>query len=261
MLLCLDVGNSQIFAGVYNDGELVLRFRHETQPTITSDQFGVFLKSVLCENNIDCTHIKNVAIGSVVPSVDYSLRAACKKYLNIEPFILKPGIKTGIKTKAYNQTETGADLIAAAIAATHFHPKQNIIIVDLGTATTITAITANKEFLGASFIPGVRLSINALSNNAAKLFPVEIIKPNNAVGRSTAEAMQSGSYYGHLGAIKEIVKQMIQETFAHTKPIIIATGGLAYLFEDAKIFDFIKTDLVLDGLYLAFTMSKKYDDH
>lgn len=261
MLLCLDVGNSQILAGVYNNtGELVLSFRHETQPTITSDKFGIFLRSVLRENNIDYTNIANIAIGSVVPSIDYSLRAACKKYLNTDPFILSPSTTTGIKNKIHNQAETGADLIAAALAAIHIYPQHNIIIVDLGTATTITAVTANHEFLGGAFIPGVNLSIKALSNNTAKLFPVAIVKPTTVIGHSTVEAMQSGAYYGHLGAIKEIIKQMSQEIqfsqkSVDTKPIIIATGGFAYLFDDAKVFDLIKPDLVLDGLYLAFMLN------
>lgn len=279
MLLCLDIGNSQIFAGVYvyddaddcaaalHNTKMLLHFRHETQPTITSDQFGAFLKSVLRENNIDACAIRHIALSSVVPGVDYSLRAACKKYFNIEPFCLSAAAKTGLVINTSQPAEIGADLLAGAIAAIHYYPRRNVIIADLGTATTITAVSCRREFLGGAFIAGLRLSMEALSRNTAKLFPVEIVQPTKAVGRSTSEALQAGLYYGHLGAIKEIIAQVSAEIFSGNEnfvqqsvPVLVATGGFAYLFEKSGVFYDIKPNLVLDGLRLAYILNSNSRD-
>jgi len=265
MILCLDIGNSQIFGGVFDSVEhtatsqLLLRFRHQTDLTITSDQFGVFLRNVLHENNLDSRKITHIAISSVVPPIDYSIRAACKKYFHLDPFVLSldAATKTGLKNKRLNPTETGADLLACAVAAAHYYPQNNLIVVDLGTATTLTAITDDQELIGVAIMAGMRLSINALTNNTAKLFPVEIALPQKAAGNTTKGALQSGLYYGHLGAIKEIAAQMSAEIFhAHTTPLLIGTGGFAYLFETAKMFDIIKPDLVLDGLRIASALNR-----
>jgi type III pantothenate kinase len=257
MLLCLDVGNTNIFGGVFAKDEVILRFRYNTCHGSTSDQMGVFLRCLLRENNLDAKEIRAIAICSVVPSVDYSLHAACKKYFNLEPFILRSGIKTGIKIKTRNPAETGADLIAGCLAAVHDYPKDNVIVVDLGTATTLCAVSADKEFLGAVILAGLKISMDALQSNAAKLYPVEIIKPEKITGRFTTEAMQAGLYHGHLGAIKECLRGMSAEVFGAKKPIIIGTGGFAHLFEAEKIFDNIQPDLILHGLRLAFEMNGK----
>jgi type III pantothenate kinase len=251
MIVCLDVGNTHIFGGVFADDKLIFSFRHVTDKGSTSDQIGVFLKNLLRENNIAYNEIKQIGISSVVPSVDYSLRAACKKYFNIEPFILRSETKTAISLKNLQHNETGADLIAGAIAASHYYPNKNLIVIDLGTASTITAIAKNKEFLGVSILSGLKISMTSLSNNTAKLFPVEIQKPEKITGRFTTEALQSGLYYGHLGAIKEITTRIIQEVFNTEKPLLIATGGFASLFAKENIFDVIVPDLVLHGIRLA----------
>lgn len=258
MILCLDVGNSHIFGGIFaeDSDEILLRFRHNTNKGYTSDQLGVFLKNVLRENNFDPINIKNIAIASVVPFIDYSLYAACKKYFNLDPFILRAGVKTGIKIKTANPNESGADLIAGCIAAVKLYPKQNLLIVDLGTATTIAAISAEKEFLGGAILPGLRISMDALHSNTAKLFPVEIIKPEKITGRFTAEAIQTGLFYGHLGAMKEISKLMAHELFLHKSFLIVGTGGFSRLFENEKFFDALQPDLVLHGIKMALELNK-----
>lgn len=255
MILCLDVGNSQIFGGVFNQNKLQLHFRYETKQGGTSDQLGIFLRSVLRENNFCHEKITQIAICSVVPFLDYSLRAACIKYFQIDPFFLAMGAKTGIKIKTNNPGETGADLVAAAIGAIHHYPNKNIIVIDFGTATTFSAISNKKEFLGASFLPGIRLAMNTLQDNTAKLSAVEIQKPENIAGRSTKESIQSGIYFGHLGTIREIVKRMIKETFHNKKAVIIGTGGFANLFEKEKIFSTVMPNIVLEGLYLALKIN------
>ncbi len=255
MILCLDIGNSQVFGGVFAEDKIQLRFRYPTQRSTTSDQLGIFLKHVLRENSVDCKAVKQIAICSVVPSMDYSLRSACIKYFHIDPFMLQAGVKTGLKIKYRNPLEVGADRIADAIAAYKQFPQQNIIVIDMGTATTFSAISQDKEYLGGAILPGIRLSMESLSNNTAKLFTVEIVRPEAVVGRSTMESIQAGLYYSQLGAIREITQCLTQEVFANQKPLLIGTGGFAYLFEEEKIFDAIIPDLILQGLKFALEMN------
>src|SRR4029078_5501736 len=137
------------------------------------------------------------------------------------------GVKTGLNIKYRNPLEVGADRIANAIAAVNSYPGQNIIVIDLGTGTTLCVVSNKKEFWGGAILPGVRLSADALSKNTAKLPPVEIVKPECAVGRSTVESRQSGSYFGVLGACRELIARIKAESFADQEVLILATGGFA----------------------------------
>jgi type III pantothenate kinase len=256
MILCLDVGNSHIFGGIFEGDKLLMRFRHATYGGITSDQLGVFLKNVVCENNFDYKQIKSIAFCSVVPSIDYSLKAACVKYFQLDPFILQAGAKTGIKIRTQNPAEIGADIIAGVVAAADLYPQKNLIILDLGTVTTIAATTKDREFLGVTFIPGMSTTMNALQTCAAKLFPVEILKPSKVIGRSTVESMQSGLFFGQLGAIKEIVSKITQEAFSKEKPVLVGTGGFLHMFEKEGVFDCLEPDLALHGIRLAYDLNK-----
>ncbi|CAM3040214.1 type III pantothenate kinase [Legionella worsleiensis] len=254
MILCIDVGNSHIYGGVFAGEEIKLRFRH-TSKVSTSDELGIFLKSVLRENNCSPEAIKQIGICSVVPQLDYSLRSACVKYFSTEPFFLQAGVKTGLNIKYRNPVEVGADRIANAISAAHIYPNQNIIVIDFGTATTFCVITAQKVYLGGAILPGVRLSVDALSKNTAKLPSVEIIKTDCVVGRSTIESIQSGVYYGVLGACKELIQRINQESFAGNKALVLATGGFASLFDKQGVYDHLVPDLVLQGIRLAALMN------
>lgn len=254
MILCIDVGNSHIYGGVFSGDDIKLRFRHTSQIS-TSDELGIFLKSVLRENNCEPKDIKKIGICSVVPQVDYSLRSACVKYFSTDPFLLQAGVKTGLNIKYRNPLEVGADRIANAIAATHSFPNQNIIVIDFGTATTFCAITAQKAYLGGAILPGVRLSVDALSKNTAKLPSVEIVKIDNVVGRSTIESIQSGVYYGVLGACRELISRINQESFMGNKALVLATGGFASLFDKQDLYDHHVPDLVLQGIRLAALMN------
>lgn len=259
MLLCLDIGNSHIFGGVFVDNKLALRFRYPTYDSITSDQLGIFLRSVLRENKVDPEKIARVALCSVVPTIDYSLRAACKKYFNVDPFILDHTVASNLKNKTKNPANSGADIIAGIIAATDHYPRRDLIVVDLGTVTTIAAVTKKSEYLGVTFIPGVGTAMNSLQVNAAKLFSVEIIAPQVALGRSTVESIQAGLFFGHLGAIKEIISRIINEVFSKKRaaPLLIATGGFAHLFGREKFFYHVEPDLVLQGLKLAYEINHR----
>jgi type III pantothenate kinase len=254
IMLCIDVGNSHIYGGVFDGDEIKLRFRHSSKVS-TSDEFGIFLKSVLRENDYDPEQVKSIGICSVVPQIDYSLRAACVKYFSSEPFFLQAGVKTGLNIKYRNPIEVGADRIANAIAAAHQHPNKNIIVIDFGTATTFCVINAQKEYLGGAILPGARLSVEALSKNTARLPSVEIIKLDHVVGRSTVESIQSGVYYGILGACKELIQRINKESFASNQPVILATGGFASLFDNEQVYDYLVPDLVLQGIRLAAAMN------
>ncbi len=252
MILCLDVGNSQIFGGVFdNHDELQLRFRYATVHGGTSDQLGIFLKGVIEHNDFEASDIENIAICSVVPSIDYSLRAACLKYFSIDPFILQAGVKTGLKIKYRNPVEVGADRIANAIAASHYFPDKNLIVVDFGTATTFCVISKNKDYQGGAILPGIRLSMEALQIHTEKLSSVEILRPQQAIGRSTTEGIQAGLYYSQLGVVKEMAQRIHQETFNDEEALLIGTGGFGHLFEAEQLFDKVMPELVLDGLRLA----------
>ena len=149
----------------------------------------------------------------------------------------------------------GADRIANAIGAVNAYPNKNIIIVDMGTATTICAITKKRDYLGGSILPGMRLGMESLKANTAKLFEVDIEVPSIPIGRSTRESIQVGLYYGQLGALKEIITGYKRDVFQE-EAIIIGTGGFAQLYRDKNIFDVILPDLVLQGLCKAYEINK-----
>lgn len=256
LTLCLDLGNTQIFGGVFAGKQLLLKFRHASTTATSSDQYGVFLRAVLRENQIDHRDIKEIAICSVVPHLDYSLQSACIKYFGHDPFLLQAGVKTGLKIKYRNPLEVGADRIANAVAAINLFPQRNIIIVDFGTATTFCAISKDKDYLGGIIMPGMRLSMEALQNNTAKLSSVNIIRANTLVGRSAIEGIQSGLFYGQRAALKTISADITASHFADSEPVIIGTGGFAQLFQDDNIFDTIQPNLVLVGLQLTLAMNQ-----
>lgn len=255
MILALDIGNSQIHGGVFALDDLRVQFRTMTQPSMTSDDLGVFLRTVLRENNVDPGQIRHVALCSVVPDLLHSTRNCSVKYFNTEPFVLQAGSKTGLKIKYRNPLEVGADRIANAIAAIHLFPEKNVIIVDFGTATTYCAVSAQREYLGGIIIPGLRTSMEALVSKTAKLPKVPIVQPDTVIGRSTIESIQSGLYYGQLAMVRELTRQLRETCFSDGSVTIIGTGGFARLFEQTAVFDAFIPDLVLQGLKFALKLA------
>ena len=255
MILALDVGNSQIFGGVFEGEKLRVQFRKTSKGGASSDEMGIFLRTVLRENNIDPKQIKKIAVCSVVPDLVHSIKNCCKKYCQINPFILQSGVKTGLKIKYRNPVEVGADRIANAIGALHLFPGKNLIICDFGTATTYCAVSAEKDYYGGLIVPGLRLSMEALEAQTAKLPAVEIVSATEIVGRSTVESIQAGLFFGNLAMIKEISSRIKKEYFENKNTIVIGTGGFSRLFEKEKAFDIIAPDLVLSGLKQALQMN------
>lgn len=251
MILCIDAGNTQLYGGLFLDGEVVLRFRKVSDMGISSDELGFFLRGVIRENGFDPDEIRRIAFCSVVPDMNHALINSCIRYFDQEPFILKAGVKTGLKIRYKDPGAVGADRIANAIAGVNRYPGSNIIVADFGTATTFDVITADREYLGGVIVPGMRISMQALEARTSKLPKVEITIPNKACGQTTEESIQSGLYYGALGTIREVVYQITKERFGGDTPTVIGTGGFAGLFGDSRLFDEILPDLVLEGIFHA----------
>ncbi|PID59617.1 MAG: pantothenate kinase [Ignavibacteriae bacterium] len=256
MILSIDIGNTQIHSGVFKDGKLLVQFRAISKNSFTSDEVGVFLKNILRENDINSNDIKDIAICSVMPVTLHSIVNGCIKYFGITPFVLKAGVKTGLKIKYRNPLEVGSDRIANAIACTKLFPNKNIVVVDFGTATTFDIVSKEKEYLGGVIIPGIRLSIESLNKNTSQLPVVEIFKPESIVGRSTEESIRSGLYYGQKAIISQLTKKFKQKVFNNEDTLIVATGGFATLFENENLFDIVVPHLVLIGLNEALKMNK-----
>lgn len=257
MLLCLDVGNTQIHGGVYDGDVLRCQFRKSTSLLGTTDELGIFFTAVLRENGVDPRAVTGVAICSVVPAALYSLRGAAEKYFHCEPFVLQAGVKTGLKVRYRNPLEVGADRIAGAIAAAQRHPGRGLIIVDCGTATTFDVVTAAGDYLGGVILPGVGVSAETLASHTAKLPRVEIARPETALGRTTTESIQSGLFHGHVGAIRHIVQLLQHEAFPDHAACLIGTGGFARMFDHEGLFDEIVPELVLGGLKHAELLNRE----
>ena len=260
MLLVIDVGNTNTVLGLYDGDQLVHDWRIRTVSEHTVDEYGMLIFNLYQSSRIKTKEIKaitGIIISCVVPPMLNILEPLCKKYFNVNPLIVGPGIKTGMPIFYDNPKEVGADRIANAIAAMHFYPNKNLIVVDFGTATTFCVISKKKEYLGGIILPGVKISMEALESKTAQLPIVEIKKTDAVIGKSTVESIQSGLYHGQIGIVRELKAKIIQEAFADEPPIVLATGGFSRLFEDENLFKEIIPTLALQGLYFAYMMNQK----
>jgi type III pantothenate kinase len=259
MLLCLDIGNTHIHAGVFlEDEEPCLQFRYPSAGPLTSDVFGLFIAGVLREHRLDPRSIQAVSMSSVVPAIDYTIKSACKKYFDLMPLEIKPGVKTGLNIRVKQPAKVGSDRIATATAAVERYPGRDIVVIDFGTATTVCAISKCKDYLGGAILPGMQTSQQALCSAAAQLMPVSIVKPDSALGLTTESNIQSGLYYGQLGGVRCIIDAYQKNIFAGKKPYVVATGGYAYLFEDEFLYDVVDPYMVLRGLKYIWAKNGGY---
>ena len=256
MLLTLDVGNSQIFGGVYDGEDLRTTFRRTSSIRASSDEYGTFFRSTLREHGVDPDRIDMAGICSVVPDTVHSLKNCFRKYFRFEPFLLQPGVKTGLKIRYRNPLEVGADKIANAIGALTRFPGRNLLIVDFGTATTICAVTREKEYLGGIITPGIKISMEALETKTARLPNVEIVRPGEVLGRSMVESIQSGLYFGTLATVQSLAASVTRAHFAGEPPLIVGTGGFGRLFDGERLFDEFVAELPLIGLRRAVELSR-----
>ena len=250
MILAIDIGNTNIVFGVFEDKKLMANWRLSTDRNRTPDEYGVVLKELFSLSNINMQAIEGVMMSSVVPPVNALLESMVKRYFKLNPLIVGPGIKTGISIKTDNPREVGADRIVNAVAAYSLYGGP-LIIVDFGTATTFCCVTAKGEYLGGAIAPGIGISTEALFTRAAKLPRVELTKPPSVIGKNTTFAMQSGIIYGFAGQVEMLVKKIKLEM--GTDAQVIATGGLAETIAlETSVIDKISPSLTLTGLRIIY---------
>lgn len=245
MILLIDVGNTNVTIGICDGDKIAASWRMTTNRDLTSDEIGIVLRNYFSLGGIDIKKIKGTIISSVVPPIMYSLTHAVKKYLGQEPIIVSSKSKLNLDIRYDNPKDVGADRLVNAVGALEKYPAP-LIIIDFGTATTFCAVTRKREYIGGVILPGIKISLNALVEKTSKLPKIEIAKPENVIGKSTVESMQSGMYYGYAGSVDSIVNKMKKELGEAT---VIATGGLARMIaKEAKTIDCIDPNLTLEGL-------------
>ncbi|WP_197489688.1 type III pantothenate kinase [Rossellomorea aquimaris] len=250
MIFVMDVGNTNIVFGVYENDQLKYHWRAETNRHKTEDEFGMFVKNLFKHVELTFDEIDGIIISSVVPPIMFSLERMCEKYFNITPLVVGPGIKTGLNIKYENPREVGADRIVNAVAGIHEYGGP-LIIVDFGTATTYCYINEDRQYMGGAIAPGIGISTEALYSKAAKLPRIEIARPDNIIGKNTVAAMQAGILYGYVGQVEGIVQRMKAQS--KKEPTVIATGGLATLIsKESKAIDVVDPFLTLKGLKLIY---------
>lgn len=256
MILCLDVGNTNIKFAVFDGDVLKLSFRVATEHKKTSDEYGVQLVSILNNNGIDVKDIDGGIISSVVPPLDYTLERMCGTYLKIKPLMLGPGLKTGLNLKVHDAKEVGADRVVNNVAAVRKYGFP-LIIIDFGTATTFNAIDEKSQFVGGVIAPGIKGSLDSLVNGTAKLPRVEIECPKTVIGKNTITNMQSGIFFGFAGLVEYIVKKMKREMKCENIKVI-ATGGFSEVIAgEVSCIDFVDKLLTLEGLKYLYDLNGK----
>lgn len=255
MILVLDVGNTNIVLGVYEGKKLLQHWRMGTNKEKTSDEFGMLMVNLFNHEKLDIGSVEAVVIASVVPPIMYSLEHAIKKYFKADPIIIGPGIKTGINIKYENPKQLGADRIVNAVAVFELYGGP-AIVVDLGTATKLCALSSKGEYLGGAICPGIKISAEALFQRASKLPKIELVKPEAVIGKNTVSNLQSGIIFGHAGQVDYIVRRMQAEMLEENIKVI-ATGGLARLIApECETIDEINPLLTLEGLRIIYEKNR-----
>lgn len=251
MILAVDVGNTNITFGVYREKELLKSFRLTTKISRTSDEFGMTIMELLRINGIAISEITGISMASVVPNIMHSLTGAMVRYIGREPLIVGPGVKTGIKVVTENPRGVGADRIVDAVAAYEKYGGP-VLVLDFGTATTYDLVTEDGNFAACIIAPGIRISLMALSNEAAKLPEVEIQKPRSILAQETISSMQAGVVYGQIGQTEYIIRQVKKET-GYENLKVVATGGMGRMIsQETEAVDIYDSSLTLEGLRIVY---------
>ncbi|MCR5202567.1 MAG: type III pantothenate kinase [Lachnospiraceae bacterium] len=251
MLLAVDIGNTDVTFGIFEDDKLLTRFHFSVGAYRTSDEYGMLICNIINLKKFDINSIGHVIISSVVPKIMYSFRKAIMKYIGCEPIMVGAGIKTGLKIATINPRETGPDRIVDAVAAYELYGGP-IVVIDYGTATTYDYISEDGTFEGGVISPGMKISAKALWNDTANLPEIEIKAVDKIIGKETVASMQSGLFYGMVGQSKFIINNIKNET--GRKDIkVVATGGLGKIISDnTDEIDIYDPDLTLKGLQILF---------
>lgn len=255
MLLTIDIGNTNIVIGLFQDDKLLEKWRIFTNKTKPADSYAVDIIELFLTKNIDCINIDGAIIASVVPSLTEVISEAAKKFINGKILTVgNPDVKLNIDIKLKNKSEIGQDrLINSIIGYNKF--GGNLIIIDFGTATTFDVVGKSGEYLGGVIAPGINLSLKALHDMTAQLPKISLKKQKNVIGKNTVEAMNSGVYFGYIALVEGMIEKIEKELGYKTTKII--TGGLSEIFKDAleNTIDHHEPDLTLEGLRLVFEMN------
>ncbi|MDR0696564.1 MAG: type III pantothenate kinase [Christensenellaceae bacterium] len=256
MILLLDIGNTNIKIGVVKDDQLVKTWRVASDHTKTADEFGMIFLDLLSSNGFSFDEVDGMIMSSVAPALNYTIEHMCVYYTKKRPIMVNSKLNLGIKINYIVPEELGADRILNAVAAHYLYGGPSIII-DFGSATTFGCIDKDGTFLGGAIAPGIKSSAESLTNTAAKLPRIELIRPKSVIGKTTVENMQSGIIFGFTGLVQAIVDAMKAETKCpNTK--VIATGGMCELITPGApyLVDIVDRTLSLQGLKILYDMNK-----
>ena len=254
MLLCIDIGNTNIVLGIFEDDKMLNHWRIRTEKDMTSDEVGILINNLFMPTQSEVKSISDIIISCVVPPLLSGFKDFCLLYLNREPMIVGPGIETGMPIKYDNPKEVGADRIVNSVAAYQKY-RTGLIVVDFGTATTFDYISPEGAYEGGAIAPGIIISAEALFQKASKLPRVEIFaKPKTVVAKETMDSISSGLVYGYAGLVDGMVNRIKEEI--GSDPSVVATGGLAPLIKsEARSIDYVEEFLTLEGLKIIFKLS------
>lgn len=254
MILTIDIGNTNIVLGIVDKKKILNFWRIGTDKLKTSDEYGILIRNLFKYHNVKINDISGSIISCVVPALQGVFIESIKKYFKHDPVVVGPGIKTGMPILYKNPQEVGADRIVNAIAA-YDEYETSLVIVDFGTATTFDCVSKKGEYLGGVITPGILISSEALFGSASKLPKVELRKPDNIIGKTTIQSIQSGLIFGYAGLVDGIVERIKSELGDQTK--VIATGGLAGLIAlESKTIEKIDEHLPLKGLWLIYERNR-----
>ena len=250
MILAVDIGNSNIVIGGVKEDKIVFKARIRTDSTKTSDEYCVDLKILLDVHHVDTAQIEGSILASVVPQVLNSMKTAIRKLTGKEPLVVGPGLKTGLQIRIENPNQAGADLVAAAVAALKVYPAP-LIVVDMGTATTMTVLDSTGAMIGGCIAPGVKIALDALTERTALLPGLQLDQPKRVIGRNTTDCMRSGVMLGAACMIDGMVDRM--EAELGSTAAVVATGSIAkFVVPMCKRPVIYDKDLLLKGLAILY---------
>jgi type III pantothenate kinase len=255
MLLCIDIGNTNIKLGLFEGDKIRAHWRIATERTRLADEYAMLLLDLFRTEQIAVNAVTGVALSSVVPPLTPEFTDLAQRYLKQTPLVVGPGVKTGMNIRTDHPAEVGADLIVNAVAARTLYGAP-VIVIAFGTATAFSAVAASGDFVGVAIAPGVATSAEALFRFAAKLPQVELARPPHAIGKNTVHSMQAGLVFGYAGLVEGIVKRMRAELGGTAR--VVATGGLASLIAaETDIIEHVEPNLTLLGLRQIYEMNRQ----